>query len=187
MKILFWKKKTNQNKQRVFRLLFRRKKINGARKEIFLNEKKNSFAWCWIINLLQNKHTKWWYIYTPSIFTTTKNQTISRNFWRRYIFVFLSLLLLLLIIINFLFSFFNYFFSSLFCPCHLITKVCESLLRYTCMNVVCKIEHIKKTMVPPSKEKKSPKIPPSIFFSCWPPRRNLIAYFSEMDLTNFLG
>jgi hypothetical protein len=33
------------------------------------------------------------------------------------------------------------------------------------MNVVCKIEHIKKTMVPPSKEKKSPKIPPSIFFS----------------------
>jgi len=44
MKILFWKK-TNQNKQRVFRLLFRRKKNhNGARKEIFLNEKKNSFA-----------------------------------------------------------------------------------------------------------------------------------------------
>ena len=103
------------------------------------------------------------YIYTPSIFTTTKNQTISRNFWRRYIFVFLSLLLLL-IIINFLFSFFNYFFSSLFCPCHLITKVCESLLRYTCMNVVCKIEHIKKTIVPPSKEKKVPKNSPLNFF-----------------------
>jgi len=100
------------------------------------------------------------YIYTPSIFTTTKNQTISRNFWRRYIFVFLSLLLLL----NFLFSFFNYFFSSLFCPCHLITKVCESLLRYTCMNVVCKIEHIKKPWSLLQKKKKSPKIPPSIFF-----------------------
>jgi len=38
MKILW--KKTNQNKQRVFRLLFRRKKINGARKEIFLNREK---------------------------------------------------------------------------------------------------------------------------------------------------
>ena len=64
-----------------------------------------------------------------------------------------------------MFSFFNYFFSSLFCPCHLITKVCESLLRYTCMNVVCKIEHIKKTMIPPSKEKKGPKKSPLNFFS----------------------
>ena len=48
MKILFWKK-TNQNKQRVFRLLFRRrKKINGARKEIFLNKKKKQF--CMMLN-----------------------------------------------------------------------------------------------------------------------------------------
>jgi hypothetical protein len=33
------------------------------------------------------------------------------------------------------------------------------------MNVVCKIEHIKKTMVPPSKEKKVPKNSPLKFFS----------------------
>lgn len=51
---------------------FRRKKINGARKEIFLNEKKNSYyAWCWIITA-PKKHTWWWYI-LPSIFTTKKN------------------------------------------------------------------------------------------------------------------
>lgn len=77
---------------------------------------------------------------------------------------FLSLLLSLLIIINFLFSFFNYFFSSLFCPCHLITKVCESLLRYTCMNVVCKIEHIKKPWSLLQKKKSPQKFPPQFFF-----------------------
>ena len=64
-----------------------------------------------------------------------------------------------------MFSFFNYFFSSLFCPCHLITKVCESLLRYTCMNVVCKIEHIKKPWSLLQKKKSPQKFPPQFFFS----------------------
>jgi hypothetical protein len=40
MKIL--RKKTNQNKQRVFRLLFRRKKSMELEKKFFLNEKKKT-------------------------------------------------------------------------------------------------------------------------------------------------
>jgi len=101
------------------------------------------------------------YIYSFNFYNNKKPNNFTKFLKEIYICFFI----IIIIIINFLFSFFNYFFSSLFCPCHLITKVCESLLRYTCMNVVCKIEHIKKTMVPPSKEKKVPKNSPPVFFS----------------------
>jgi hypothetical protein len=71
MKILW--KKTNQNKQRVFRLLFRRKKINGARKEIFLNEKKKQF--CMMLNYKsapKQTHKMMIYIYSFNFYNNKK-------------------------------------------------------------------------------------------------------------------
>ena len=79
MKIL-WKKQIKTNNA-CFVCFLEEKKINGARKEIFLNEKKKQF--CMMLNYKsapKQTHKMMIYIYTPSIFTTTKNQTISRNF-----------------------------------------------------------------------------------------------------------
>lgn len=91
---------------------FRRKKINGARKEIFLNEKKKQL--CMMLNYnCSKKHTWWNDIYSLQFLQQQQKKTISRNFWRRYIFVFL----LLLFCFHFLIISFHYF-----CPCHLITK-----------------------------------------------------------------
>lgn len=156
MKILW--KKTNQNKQRVFRLLFRRKKINGARKEIFLNEKKKQF--CMMLNYKsapKQTHKMMIYIYSFNFYNNKKPNNFTKFLKEIYIYLFFFIIIIL-------FSFFNYFFSSLFCPCHLITKVCESLLRYTCMNVVCKIEHIKKPWSLLQKKKSPQKFPPQFFF-----------------------
>lgn len=130
---------------------FRRKKINGARKEIFLNEKKKQL--CMMLNYnCSKKHTWWNDIYSLQFLQQQKKNNFTKFLKEIYICFFIIIIL---------FSFFNYFFS-LFLSLPFNNKVCESLLRYTCMNVVCKIEHIKKPWS--LLQKKVPQIPPSNFF-----------------------
>jgi len=104
MKILW--KKTNQNKQRVFRLLFRRKKINGARKEIFLNEKKKQF--CMMLNYKsapKQTHKMMIYIYSFNFYNNKKPNNFTKFLKEIYICFFI----IIIIIINY-YKFFVFIF-----------------------------------------------------------------------------
>jgi len=98
--------KTNQNKQRVFRLLFRRKKINGARKEIFLNEKKKQF--CMMLNYKtapKQTHKMMIYIYSFNFYNNKKPNNFTKFLKEIYICFFI----IIIIIINY-YKFFVFIF-----------------------------------------------------------------------------